>query len=155
MKAHIISQPNQLTLFDTSHFMSKQPQDNANSINVALKRKRAPVWPFATKAQCEEILSSLTSEGLLQKLNPPDQWSVNKGTTKGKVQHERCVLALNDQGIWTRAKIRQHAQQDPARAAGATSFEGGHVSTLNSSFSKLLRSIVRGWGRGDGGGRDP
>jgi hypothetical protein len=134
--------------------MSKQPQDNANSVNVALKRKRAPVWTSATKAQCEEVLSSLTSEGLLQELNPSDQSSVNKGITKGKVQHERYVLSLNDQGLWTRAKIRQHAQ-DPARAAGATGFEGGHVSIFNSSFSKLLRSIVRGCGRGQGDKRDP
>jgi len=135
--------------------MSKQPQDNTNSVNDELKRKRAPVWSSATRAQCEEVLSSLTSEGLLQELNHPNQWSVYKGTTKGKVQHERYVLALNYQGIWTRAKIRQHAHQDPARAAGATGFEEGHVYILNSSFSKLLRPIVRGCGRGDEGRRDP
>ncbi len=117
--------------------MSKQPHDNAISINIALKRKRAPVWPYVTRAQCEEVLPSLTSEGLLQELNPPDQWSVNKGTSKGKVQHERYVLALNDQSIWTRVKIRHYAQ-DPAKAAGATGFEDGYVSIINSSFSKLL-----------------
>ena len=91
--------------------MSKQPQDNANSIIVALKRNKAPMWPFATRAQCEEVLSSLTLEGILQEATPPspDQWSVNKDTTKGKVPHERYVLALNDQSIWTREKIRQHA----------------------------------------------
>ena len=50
--------------------MSKEPQDNANSINLALKRKRALVWPSSTRAQCEEILSSLTLEGILQELNP-------------------------------------------------------------------------------------
>jgi hypothetical protein len=65
--------------------MSKQPQDNANSGIVALKRKRAPEWPFATMAQCEEVISSLTSEEVLQELNPHDQWSVNKNKTKRKV----------------------------------------------------------------------
>jgi hypothetical protein len=125
-------------------FMSKQPQDNAITINVALKRKRAPVWPSATRAQCEEVIISLiTAEGILQEFSPPDKWRINPGTAKGKVQHERLVRTLNGQGLWTSAKIRQHAQ-DPERSAGATSFEGGHLSTLNTSFTKLLRSSIRG-----------
>ena len=127
--------------------MSKQTQENVNKTTTSLKRKRAPVWPLATRAQCEEVvLTSLTAEGILQELNPPDTWRINLGTTKGKVQHERLVCALNDQGQWTSAKIRQHAQ-DPERTAGAIGFEGGYFSTLNSSFAKLLRSTIRG-GRG-------
>ncbi len=126
--------------------MSKQPQDNVSTSTSSLKRKRAPVWPSTTKAQCEEVLSSLSADGILQEFSPPDSWRINPGTTKGKVQHERLVRAINDQGIWSTTKIRQHAQ-DPSRSAGATGFEGSNFSTLNSSFSKLLRSTIRG-GRG-------
>ncbi len=79
--------------------MSKKPHDNVDTVAASLKMKRAPMWPFATRARCEEVLSSLTAEGTLQEFSPPDQWRINPGTTKGKVQHERLVRALNDQGI--------------------------------------------------------
>ena len=78
--------------------MSKQPQGNVNPINLALKRKKAPVWPSASRAQCEEALLSLAGEGLIQELNPPDVWRIHPSTiTKDKNQHERFVLAKNDQ----------------------------------------------------------
>jgi hypothetical protein len=134
------------TPYDNLIFMSKQPQGNVSTTTTSLKRKRAPVWPSATKAQCEEVLTSLTAEGIIQELRPLGSWRINPGTTKGKVQHERLVYAVNDQGILSTAKIRQHAQ-DPIRTACATGFEGGNFSTLNSNFTKLLRSTIRG-GRG-------
>ena len=82
--------------YDISDYMSKQPHDNVSNVTFAIKRKRALVWLSTTRARCDEILTSLTSEGILQELSPLGQWSVNKGTSKGKVQHERFDLGINE-----------------------------------------------------------
>ncbi len=121
--------------------MSKSPLENAVAIATALKRKRAHVFPLASRARCAEVLISLTVKGILQEHNPPDQWSINPGMTKCKVQPERLVHALNDQLLWTNAKIRRHTQT-PARTACANGIEGGYFSTFNFSFTKLLQSII-------------
>jgi hypothetical protein len=51
--------------------MSKQHHENVSTSSASLKRKRAPVWPLATRAQCEEVFISLTAEGILQEFSPP------------------------------------------------------------------------------------
>jgi hypothetical protein len=48
--------------------------------------------------------------------------------------------------LLTRTKIRQNSQ-DPQRTPGGFGFEIGVVTTINSSFSQLLRGVVRGGGR--------
>jgi hypothetical protein len=60
-----------------------------------------------------------------------------------KNKHERFVLAKNDQDCWIMNKMRQHAH-DPALQFGKSRFEGGNVSIINSSFTKLLRFLARG-----------
>jgi hypothetical protein len=53
---------------------------------------------------------SLSREGLIQELNPPDEWRILPSTAnKDKNHHERFVLAKNNHDRWTRTKIRQHA----------------------------------------------
>ncbi len=116
---------------------------------IAIKRKRVPVWPLATRAALEAALSSLTKAGSVRELAPtPDAWRVHPSTeARGSgFQWERRIMGLNDCDQWTDIKIRQHAQ-NPERSAGRTGFEGGYVSRLNSDLTELLRSANRGAGR--------
>jgi len=123
--------------------MPKQSLCNVINVATSLKRKRAPVWPSATRARCEEALLSLASEGLIQELSPPDEFRIHPSTvTKDKNHHERFVLVKNDKDGWTNTKIRQHAH-DLVLQFGRSGFEGGTVSILNSSFTKLLRYVIR------------
>jgi len=99
--------------------MFKQSIDNASNVATSLKRKRAPVWPSATRAQCEETLLSLAHESLIQELNPLDAWRIHQSTiNKDKNQHKRFVLAKNDQDYWTRTKIHQHAHDHVRQSRG-------------------------------------
>ncbi len=122
--------------------MSKQPIDNAT---IKIKRKRAPVWPFATRDLCERVIELLIKDELVRELSPPDEWRIHPSTeARGKgFQHERKLWVTNDLGTWHIAKLRQHAQ-DPTKSAGRSGFEGGFVSGLNSSFAELLRRLIRG-----------
>ncbi len=52
--------------------MSKQPIDNA----IKIKRKRAPVWPFATRDLCERVVECLIKNELARELTPPDEWRI-------------------------------------------------------------------------------
>ncbi len=60
--------------------MSKQSIDIASNVATSLKRKRATMWPSATRAQCEETLLSLADEGLIHELIPPDAWRIHPST---------------------------------------------------------------------------
>jgi hypothetical protein len=48
--------------------MSKQPIDHAS---LTIKRKRAPVWTFATKRMCEEVVKLLAEDELVRELSLP------------------------------------------------------------------------------------
>ena len=48
--------------------MSKLPIDNAS---IKIKRKRASVWPFATRDLCEQIVKLLIEDDLVRELSPP------------------------------------------------------------------------------------
>jgi hypothetical protein len=128
--------------------MSNKPCANA-ATKIPLKRKRAPVWPFATRPILEQALTALIEFGTVRELTPPGEWRIHPSTeARGSgFQHERIVWGINDQDQWITIKIRQHAQ-DPSRIAGRTGFEGGCVSGLNSHLSELLRYNIRSGGGG-------
>ena len=48
--------------------MSKLPIDN---VSIKIKRKRAPVRPFATCDLCEQVVKLLIEDDLVQELSPP------------------------------------------------------------------------------------
>ena len=128
--------------------MSKLPIEN---VSIKIKRKKTPVWPFATRDLCEQVVKLLTEDDLVRELSPPDEWRIHPSTeARGKgFQHERKMWVKNDLNAWHIAKLRQHAQ-DPTKQAGRTGFEGGFVSHLNCSFAELLRRLIRGRGRSAG-----
>ena len=47
--------------------MSKQPIDNAS---LKINRKRAPLWPFATRSLCEQVVKLLIEDDLVRGLSP-------------------------------------------------------------------------------------
>jgi len=51
--------------------MSNKPINNA-APKIALKIKRAPVWPFATMIVLEQAISTLVERRTVQELSPPD-----------------------------------------------------------------------------------
>ncbi len=122
--------------------MSKQPIDNAT---LKIKRKKAPVWPFATRSVCEHVVKLLVEDDLVRELSPQDEWRIHPSTeARGKgFQHERRLWVRNDLNAWHIAKLRQHAQ-DSTKYAGRSGFEGGFVSNINSSFTELFRRVIRG-----------
>jgi hypothetical protein len=126
--------------------VSKHPFDHDLLAN---KRKRTPTCPFATRTMCEQAINLLAKDELVRELGPPDEWLIYtsmEATCKG-FQQERRLWVKNDLKSWHVAKIRQHAY-DSTRIARRSRFEEGFVSSLNSSFVKLLRRFIRG-----GGGR--
>ncbi len=130
--------------------MSKQPIKN---VSFKIKRKRAPIWPFATRNLCEQAIKLLIKENLVRELSPPDDWRIHPSTEarcKG-YQHERKLWVTNDLNAWHIAKLHQHAQ-DPTKSVGRSGFEGGFVSRLSSTFAELLRRLIKGGG-GAGAGR--
>ena len=77
--------------------MSKQPIEN---VSIKIKRKRASVWPFATRNLCKEVVKLLIEEDLVRELSPPppDEWRIHPSTeARGKgYQHERKLWVTND-----------------------------------------------------------
>jgi hypothetical protein len=49
--------------------MSKQPIVNAA---IKIKRKRAQVWPFATRSICEKVVK-LAEDEFVKELSPPEE----------------------------------------------------------------------------------
>ena len=131
--------------------MSGQPAQFNATKTSPLKRKRAPVWPFATRAALDEALAVLIERGTISERSPKDEWSIHPSTeARGSAfQWEKWVWGSDDLGQWKEVKLRQHAQ-DPTRTAGRTGVEGGYVSNLNADLVQLLRSNVRGR-RGESG----
>ena len=130
--------------------MFKLPTNHAS---LKIKRKRAPVWPFAKKIPCEQFIGFLSKVELVKELSPPpEEWRIHPSTeARGNgFHHERRLWIRNDLNTLHIAKIRQHAQ-DPAKSAGRSGFEGGFVSQVNSTFAKLLRCNIRGGGSAPGG----
>ena len=126
--------------------MSKQPIVNAAN---HIKRKKALVWPFATRSLCEKVVKLLEEDEFVGELSPPEEWRIHPSTeSRGKgFQHERRLWFKNDLNVWHIAKLRQHAQ-DPSKSARKSGFEGGFLSMVNFAFVELLRRAIR-----DGGGR--
>ena len=50
-----------------STIMSKQPVDH---IALKIKRRRAPVWPFATRRLCEKVVKLLEEDEFGKELSP-------------------------------------------------------------------------------------
>ena len=48
--------------------MSKQPIKN---VSIKIKRKIAPVWPFATRDLWELVVKLLIEDDLVRELSPP------------------------------------------------------------------------------------
>jgi len=90
----------------SSYFrMSKLPIDNAS---IKIKRKRAPVWPFASRDLCEQVVKLLMEDDLVRELSPPDEWRIHPSIeARGKgFQHERRLWVTNDLNAWHIAKLR-------------------------------------------------
>jgi hypothetical protein len=127
--------------------MSPKPFPNA-SPKIEIKRKKSPVWLFATRGVLEQALTGLIDKGKVLELSPPNEWRIHPSTkTRGSgFQHERYVWGINDGDEWAIVKICQHAS-DPSKTAGRTGFKGSDVADLNTDLiAKLLRSAVRGDG---------
>ncbi len=77
--------------------MSSKPIDYA-AATITIKRKRAPVWPFATRGLLEEAITVLIEAGRIRELDDPDGWRIHPSTeARGSgFQHERRVWGLND-----------------------------------------------------------
>jgi len=75
--------------------MPKQPIDHSA---FKIKRKRAPVWPFATKSLCEQVVKLLAEDELDRELSLPEDWRIHPSTeARGKgFQHERRLWVKND-----------------------------------------------------------
>ncbi len=58
-------------------WMSKLPIENAT---IKIKRKRAPIWPFATRNLCERVIELLIKDDLVRELFPPDEWRIHPST---------------------------------------------------------------------------
>jgi hypothetical protein len=57
--------------------MSKLPIENAA---IKIKRKRAPVWPFATRDLCEHAIKLFVTDDLVRELSPLDEWRIHPST---------------------------------------------------------------------------
>jgi hypothetical protein len=77
--------------------MPVEPFPNA-APKITIKRKRAPVWPFATRAVLEQTLTGLKDKGIVLELQSPNDWRVHPSTeARGSgFQHERLVWGIND-----------------------------------------------------------
>jgi hypothetical protein len=118
--------------------MFPKPFPNATP-KISIKRKRAPVWPFATKGILEQAITGLVNKGTILELSPQEVWRIHQSTeARGSgFQHKRLVWGINDGNEWATIKIRQQAP-DPSRTAGRTCFEGSDVADLNSDLAELL-----------------
>jgi len=59
--------------------MSPKPYPNA-APKIAIKRKRAPVWPLASRGILEQALSGLIDKGSVLELQTPDERRINPST---------------------------------------------------------------------------
>jgi len=93
--------------------MSFKPFPNA-APKISIKRKRAPVWPFATRGTLELAITGLVDKGTVRELSTLSEWRVHPSTkaTGSCFQHERLVWGINDGDEWATVKIREHVQ-DP------------------------------------------
>ena len=57
--------------------MLKQPIDHAA---LKIKRKRAPMWSFATKSMCERVVKLLAKDEIVRELSPPEDWRIHPST---------------------------------------------------------------------------
>ncbi len=76
--------------------MSKVPTNHAS---LKIKRKRAHVWPFATRSMCEKVIGLLSKAAeLVRELSSPEEWKIHPTTeVKGKgFHHERRLWVRND-----------------------------------------------------------
>ncbi len=75
--------------------MDKQPIENAS---IKIKRKRAPIWLFATRNLCDQVIKLLAEEELVRELYPPEEWRIHPlMEVRGKgFQHERRLWVKND-----------------------------------------------------------
>ena len=117
--------------------MSGTTDNNASRNN---KRKRAPKWPLAARAQCEAAISALCQEGHIREYNPRNEWVIHPSAASSLMpQHQRFLWAKNYDGSYDAIKIRQHAQ-DPSVKQAITGFEGSNVEILNDLLKTHLRS---------------
>jgi len=56
--------------------MSPKPFSNV-APKISIKRKRAPVWPFATRGILEQAITGLIDKGTVLELSPPDEWRIH------------------------------------------------------------------------------
>jgi len=47
---------------------------------IAIKRKRYPVWPFATRGVIEQDLSGLIDKGTVLEFQTPSEWRILPST---------------------------------------------------------------------------
>jgi len=89
---------------DNLIFMSKQRQENVSTTTTSLKMKRAPVWPFATMAKCEEVLTSLTTDGILQEFSPPTHGASTQ-------RRQRAKSNMNVSSVPSTTKVNGQARR--------------------------------------------
>ena len=72
--------------------MSTKPFPDA-APKITIKRKRAPVWPFATRGVLEQARKGLKDKGIVLELQTPNDWRVHPSTeARGSgFHHERLV----------------------------------------------------------------
>jgi len=95
--------------------MSTKPISKA-APKIAIKRKRAPIWSFATRGVLEQALSGLIDKGIVFELQTSSEWRIHPSTEArgSSFEHERLVWGINDHVDWAIVKIHQHAS-DPSR----------------------------------------
>ena len=59
--------------------MSPKPVSNA-APKISIKRKRTPVWLFATMGILEQAITGLIDKWTVMELSPPDEWRVHPST---------------------------------------------------------------------------
>ena len=86
--------------------MSLKPFSNA-APKISIKRKRAPVWPFATRGILELAITGLIDKGTIRELSPPSELRVHPSTgARGSgFEHERLAWGINDGDKWATVKI--------------------------------------------------
>jgi hypothetical protein len=59
--------------------MFPKPFPNA-APKIAIKKKRASVWPLATKGVLEQALTGLFDRGTIIECSPPNEWRIHPST---------------------------------------------------------------------------
>jgi len=86
--------------------MSLKPFPKA-APKISIKRKKAPVWPFATRGTLEQAIADIIDKGPVRELSPPSEWRIHPSIeSRGSgFQHERLVWSINDGDGWATVKI--------------------------------------------------